>query len=484
MKHTFSFCTPIFVFLFFLGFGKLPLKAQNTPPPQQILTLKEFYQQITANHPIVKQAGLLNRFAQQEIRMMRGAFDPKLEAEYENKQFDDKNYFDLLEARLKAPIWIGEVKAGYELNRGQFLNPALTTPENGLLFVGITVPIGQGLLIDARRATLRQAEFLREINEAERIKEVNKVLIKAAKDYWEWYFAYQQYLLFKIGYDLANVRFRAVKERVLVGDLAGIDSVEAKITLQDRDIQLKQAALELQNARLLASNYLWGAEEVPLEIPENIIPQEIIPGNRKISTNRLDELLEQAELFHPEVVKLNFKLKQLTIEERLQKDRLKPRIDFSYNLLSSAGAAFRTTDATLQRGFAPSQNFKWGFNFEFPLFLRKERSKIQQVLIKQDQTDFERTQTIREIQNNVLANYNELMTLAALMQEQELMVDNYQTLRDAELRKFDNGESSLFLINARESKLIESQVKLEALKSKYEKAYAALLWSVGATVWD
>ncbi|MDW8297632.1 MAG: TolC family protein, partial [Raineya sp.] len=67
---------------------------------------------------------------------------------------------------------------------------------------------------------------------------------------------------------------------------------------------------------------------------------------------------------------------------------------------------------------------------------------------------------------------------------QEDIVKNQQKLRDAEQQRFVNGESSVFLINARESKLIDLQVKLVALQAKYEKAKVMLRWAAGERFWE
>jgi outer membrane protein TolC len=94
-----------------------------------------------------------------------------------------------------VPVWIGELKAGYERNQGQYVNPEYRTPNEGLAYAGVSVPlpISQGFFIDARRNTLRQAQLFRDIAEADRVKEINKLLLSAAKDYWNWYYAYNEY---------------------------------------------------------------------------------------------------------------------------------------------------------------------------------------------------------------------------------------------------------------------------------------------------
>ncbi|MGB3617765.1 MAG: TolC family protein [Catalinimonas sp.] len=82
--------------------------------------------------------------------------------------------------------------------------------------------------------------------------------------------------------------------------------------------------------------------------------------------------------------------------------------------------------------------------------------------------------------NAVRNAWNQLRTFEDLVVQQADMVNNYRLLRNAEQEKFRNGESSLFLINARETKLIEAEVKLADLQAKYQKAQAQVYWEAGA----
>ena len=56
---------------------------------------------------------------------------------------------------------------------------------------------------------------------------------------------------------------------------------------------------------------------------------------------------------------------------------------------------------------------------------------------------------------------------------------NNKKLLDAENIKFSMGESSMFLVNSREVKLIEIQQKLVSLKTKFFKSIVANLWAAG-----
>ena len=57
---------------------------------------------------------------------------------------------------------------------------------------------------------------------------------------------------------------------------------------------------------------------------------------------------------------------------------------------------------------------------------------------------------------------------------------NYsKQLVNAEKLKFDNGESSLFMLNTRESKWLESELKLAEYKLKFMKAYLSIVYLKG-----
>ncbi|MFN8355402.1 MAG: TolC family protein [Spirosomataceae bacterium] len=436
----------------------------------QVFSYQQFYQLVLQQHPVVKQAQLLPQDAQAELLQARGGFDPKLGVTFDRKAFKGADYYNRFDAAFKIPLWIGELKAGYERNDGQKL---LSEESPSLIYSGLTIPIGQGLLIDARRNTLKQAQLFTKIAQAEQIKLINKTVYYAAKDYWEWYFAYRQYQHFKTGYDLAKQRFEATRRRSQLGELAAIDSVEAKITLQDRQVMLQQAEVELTNTRLVLSTYLWDDQARPREIPESYTPA--YDRLEKVGEETLQRLLEVAKQSHPELLKLDLKLKQLAIEERFRKEMLKPQVDLNFNWLNEP-KAFQA-DA-LSNAFL-TNNHKLGISLSQPLFLRKERGKLSQVRLKQQDTQYQRQQTNREVANAVQTAYNEVKALEKQLVIQQEANQNQELLLKAEQRKFDIGESSVFLINSRESKLIDMRVKLESLRAKYEKAIANLVYSAG-----
>jgi outer membrane protein TolC len=271
-------------------------------------------------------------------------------------------------------------------------------------------------------------------------------------------------------------RFRAVSNQTLLGDKPPIDSIEAGITVQDREMQLAKSVIEMQNASLILSNHLWNENGAPLELPANAIPQETDPELHLPDRNLLDTLLGQADRQHPELVKLRAKGEQLDIERRYRQEQLKPKINISGALLS------RRKDFG---SYMPEyydfnwSNYKVGVDLAFPLFLRSERGKLKEVKIKQQQINYDLVQSGREITNTITASYNSLTAYKSQMTVQIQSINNQQILLTGELQKFDLGESTLFLINSRESKLIDMKIKREGIISGYQKKLAELYYKAG-----
>ena len=156
----------------------------------ELLGMDTYIALVVNNHPIVKQSNLLTEVARQELRLARGAFDPKLEASLEGKHFDDKNYYNFLNTTLKVPTWFPlDPKVSFDRNRGEFVSRENLIPESDnfrQVTAGLSLPVCRGLFIDQRRADVKQAIIFQDLNEAERIKLINNTKLSAAKAYRDW----------------------------------------------------------------------------------------------------------------------------------------------------------------------------------------------------------------------------------------------------------------------------------------------------------
>lgn len=451
--------------------------SQNTD--SIIFTFEQFYSQVINHHPIAKQAALLTEQASQEVRIARGSFDPKIEAGWNRKFFSDTPYYDKRQWTVKIPTLLSlDLQAGVEQNEGQYLNPENFISEktdNKQVFAGVTVPLGKGLFIDDRRAVLRKAQVFQEMSEVEQVKEINKLLLVAAKDYWDWYDAYNNYRYLEQAILIADEILERTKLAYNNGELAAVDTIQAFISYQRRIIDFQQAEVEKIKASLQLSIHLWDIQGQPLVLQENAIPESVV--EQRHSQEELEQLLKLARANHPDIKKLELKSDELQIEERLARENLKPRLDVGYYLLDQP-----FTPEGDRENISFRDNYKVGAQFSFPLLLRKERAKLNLIQMKLLNNNFARDYREREIINEVNASYVTLRNFSAIVTTQKNMVRAYEAIVNAERLNMQLGESDLFKMNIQIDKLVESQSKLVKLLSTYKKNEAFLYWAAGVNV--
>ena len=446
------------------------------PDSTRAFTLENFYQLILRNHPAVKQAALLSDVAWQEIRLARGNFDPKLEAEFMSKQLNGKTYYEIFGSSLKFPMILPfDPSIGIDQNKGAYLNPERYIGDEfnyQQFYAGISIPLGRGLFTDERRTALRQAELFKDMTEAEQVKMINKLLLDAAKDYWEWYYAYHNYRLLNRSVRIAEEIFMRVKNNYNFGEASGVDTVQAKITWQQRIVEQQEAFIHFKNSGLQLSNMLWDSLSNPLELDLKWVP--VLSADAwTLTPEGLKVLADQALINHPELKKLEVKIYQLEAERKLAAEYLKPQLNLNYYAIN------QPINPQGDFSFTFEDNYKISIDFSFPVFLRKERSKLALTKLKISNTKFQQSIAERQIINSLTGIYNQLTNLQSIMTNQRQMVESYERLLEAELLNLQQGESDLFKINVQQDKLIQAQTKWLKLLAENEKQKAQLYWAAG-----
>jgi outer membrane protein TolC len=425
----------------------------------QELTYNEYLGYVKKYHPMVKSANLEVNSAQANLMMARGGFDPKIEVDFDKKQFKDSQYYSLLNSSFKIPTWYGiEVKAGFDNSEGIYLNPQNTLPNQGLTSLGINIPLGQGLLINQRMADLRKAKIQIQLSQAERKLQAIEVLYNASVAYFNWKRNYSEVQLYSTYLKNAEVRFNGVASLIKNGDKPAIDSVEAGIIVRNRKLNLEDSQLKLAKARLELSNFLWLENNVPLELQDTIIPEDKLENTIKETLKTNELLVETISIEnHPKINSLQSKLDILEVERKLKANSLLPKIDLGYHYLSEPNYWNDTN----------FNNYKVGMNFSFPLFLRKERGGLQLAKFKIQDTKYSLDLERVQLKNKINAQQTEINSLERQRKLISDLVKDYNTMLSSEERLFSFGESSIFLINSRENNLVSSQLSELSLENRY-----------------
>lgn len=423
------------------------------------LNYNEFLGFVKKYHPMVKSANLEINMAQANLMMARGGFDPKIEVDFDQKKYKGKEYYSVLNSSFKIPTWYGiEIKAGFDNSEGIFINPENTLPNQGLTSLGITIPIGQGLLINQRMADLRKAKIQIQLSQAERKLQAIEVLYNASVAYFNWKRNFNEVELYSNYLKNAQLRYKGIQSLIKNGDKPAIDIIEAGISVKTRKWNLEESRLKLAKSKLELSNFLWLENNIPLELQEGIIPEKGLEETIT-ETLKMNELLIESPSIenHPKINSLENKLDLLEVERKLKQNSLLPKLDVGYHYLSEPNYWSETN----------LNNYKIGINFTYPLFLRKERGSLQLAKFKIQDTqfalDFERVQ----LKNKINAQQTEIKSIEKQRQLiADLVQDNTQMLRSEE-RLFSVGESSIFLINTRENNLVSMQLSQLGIENRF-----------------
>jgi len=439
------------------------------------LSAKQVMEIVKQFHPVAKQADIFIEKAKANVTIAKGLFDPVLKNETAQKTFDGNDYYYYNRPELSIPTWFGvEVSTGVEFLSGNRTDPMETKGETS--YFGISVPLAKNLIMDKRRAALQTARIFRDASTIEKRNTLNSLLLDAMKTYWSWV---QQYQVFKILTDAVKVnekRVELVNKAFLLGDRPAIDTIEALTQLQNFELLKSQAWLDFQNTGLELSVYLWTANVQPYNLPVSIIPGDDLQLANIASGQmpELNNLLDAARKNHPELVIYNYKLDALGVEKKLKLQELLPTVNFRYNQLGKGYDVLKTAT-----GLLFENNYQYGLSFGIPLRLSQGRGEFRKAKLIITETQLQQSQKQWQVENKVKSYYNELLTLKSQVALQEKAFKNFQILQRGEEIRFQAGESSLFLINARENKTLEALQKLQELKAKYYKTENTLQWAAG-----
>lgn len=439
---------------------------------QQILSFEEFLSIVKKYHPVARQAGLDVQIAKADVLSARAGFDPVFLNDMTRKELGGLLYYNHQVSELKVPTWYGiELVAGVERLTGERTSTPDTKGNSS--YVGFSIPVGKGLLMDNRRAALQQARLMQQLSVQEQRSVLNNLLFDAATAYWNWWQYYQVQLMFRQAVNKAEERLRFVRTAYQLGDRPAIDTVEALTQLQSIRQRENEIGIELFNAAAELSVFMWKEDGSMYELPASVMPDV---NNLAVQMPQ-PELLAQQVAAHPELQQYNYKLDALRIERRLKFQSLLPSVYLKYNQLQAS----HEMDKLFSTPWLEN-NYRYGVSIALPLRLSEGRGAYQKAKLKIEQTEWERKNKLASLQMKFSQYYNQWKQVKEQLLLQEHALRSFVALQKGEEVKFANGESSLFLVNARELKTLEVQEKLIMLQGKEQKAAAGTLWISGTLV--
>lgn len=427
-----------------------------------------FLLEVRKNNPLAARADNNIEYGKVQLKAAKGNFDPQLNSFIESKQFNSLDYFTFGSAELKQPLYTSQyLKAGYQYGQGIYLNPENSTPVIGLPYIGIEASLLQGLLFDKRRSDVIKAKHYSDYFNAEQKIQLNDLMFTASNIYVSALYTKKINGLYSYFAELANQRLKGISDLSLVGERPAIDTVEAVIFLQGRLLDKQAGEIEM----IKKLNELSILSPSSSALLSNISFTDSLEQVYALIVKTRSLTIINEQNTNPLISQYLAKQKVLETEKRLRREMIKPVLDVSYNFLNTSNEVIFPSLNT--------NNYKWGATFSFPLFLRKSRNEFKMAVLEAKNNELE---TINK-QNQINFKRQYILEAIRITAGQILNAERSSAysklLVEAERLKFMNGESSLFLLNSRESKWLESELKLAEYKLNFIKSFIELTYVNG-----
>lgn len=435
-----------------------------------VLSYEAFLKNVLENNPIAKKAENIKQYGELQYKAAKGNFDPSISGTYDNKYFNNSNYYSVLSSGVKIPLFTAQnLKFGYEYGVGANVNPEHYTPSYGLPYVGLEVGLLQGLVIDYRRAEVMKSKEYVEYYSAEKNVQLNSLLFESSLKYFDWLFSLKQVSLNNYFLNLARQRLIGIESLASVGERAAVDTIEAAIFYQSRLLDLQSSEIESQKQNNDLTSFNWqsnGAALLSLYVPQDSLDRYF----ERVKSSLVGRLNHDS-LSNPIIAKYNSLQSVLEIENKIKREMIKPKLNVNYNLLSYNPNSYSPVYS--------QNNYKWGVDLSFPLLLRKSRNDYKMAKLNYQNNSFELANKSNELDLKMRTLKQNISLLAEQLQNAERSVKYSKQLVEAEKLKFTNGESSLFILNARENKWLESELKLSEYKLKFIKTVLNIIYLKG-----
>lgn len=401
-----------------------------------------------------------------------GAFDLMLDAEYYDRFTGtfSGGFGEVKATQPLAPLG-GEVFGSYRISDGEFpiYENIFNTNEFGELKVGALFSLLRDRRIDQRRFALEDTRLAASQARLDVLLVQLNVQFEALRAYWRWVAAGEEMRVYEELLEIAEARAVGLARQVRLGAQPSIALTENEQNIIRRKTLLEEARRDFQTAANSLSFYLRD-ESGTLVVPTRAqLPSEeqlaVLPDMQTLLAMRRDDILEQ----RPELRNFRLMIERAQNRVALRQNDLKPRLDFSVELsrdfgpIGDGGPTFDSTDTVV------------GVTFKVPLQRREARGRLRRAEAELREMELREQRTADQIEvelDNILTNLNAALRLAQLADDE---VEQATAMVEAERKRFRLGAGDFFLVNLREERAADAQIR--AIRADLNGRLAAASYS-------
>ncbi|KPP93869.1 TolC family protein [Erythrobacter sp. HL-111] len=385
-----------------------------------------------------------------------GAFDLMLDARaYDRVSGFYSGGFAEFEATQPLRPFGAKVFGSYRLSDGDFpiYENVFNTNELGEFKVGALLSLLRDSTIDNRRFAVEDTRLAASQARLDILLVQLNVQFEALQAYWTWVAAGNEIRVYEELLEIAEARAVGLNRQVREGALPAIALTENEQNLIRRRSLLEEARRDFLTASNSLSFYLRDTdgnlivptrEQLPSAEVLNSLPDvtELIADRRRFV---IDE--------RPELETLRLAIERAENRVELRRNDLKPRLDFEVELsrdfgpVGDGGPSFDSTDTVV------------GLTFTVPLQRREARGRLRRAEAELRARELEQRRIADEISvelDNILTNLDAALRLADLADDE---VRQATAMVEAERKRFRLGAGDFFLVNLREERAADAQIR-------------------------
>jgi HAE1 family hydrophobic/amphiphilic exporter-1 len=505
---------------------------------QRPLTMREALEMALANNKDIEIGRDNVAIAEFDLLGARGAYDPKLNTQtyYEriktpaasflsgaSEAVETSDFTGLARIEGLAPKYGGNYRVEFSSIRltsnSQFsaLNPQY--PE-ALTFT-YNQPLWRGLRFDLARRQIAVAKKNLSITDAQFRQRAIETITNVQRAYWDLVFALRNLQVQRDAVRDARTQLEHNRRLVEQGTLAPIDivAVETQVATfeQAEFIALEDVSRSENNLKnLIAENRqspFWNTSLVPIDNVDLTVPEVSLPVAMTAALQNRPEL-QQSDL----VREIN------QLDQRLYRDQTKPQVDLvgSYGVVGTAGTVVSTTNPftssnnavrdrvnelsvlngldplaappastlppDLVGGYPQSlrnlfsdqfNNYRVGVTVSLPLRNRTAEANLGRSLVEGNRIATQRQQLEQLIQVDVRNALQTMRSTEARLRAAATARDAAEKQYASEQRKFDTGQSTVFLVLERQTALATARANELRAQTDLNKAIAELQRATG-----
>ncbi len=394
------------------------------------------------------------RGARGDVVAANGAFDLVFDVEGSDRVggFWTGGYVDTTVQQNLRPFG-GSVYGGYRVSDGRFpvYEDANFTNSGGEVKDGALFSLLRDRSTDQRRFRVTDAALAATQANLDVMLTQIGVQQRALNAYWRWVASGRELNVYRNLLQIAEAREVGLEEQVRRGAKPEIAVTENQQNIIRRQVLVAQAERNFAVSSNQLSFFMRDQKGDLVTFDLEHLPGEDALQDLEVTVpvNNIDMAL----LNRPELNLLRVAIRRAENKVALGKNDLKPRLDLNFEVsrdlggVAEGGISRDSTDAAV------------GLRFSVPLQRREARGKLRRATAELEATRYREQRVEDQIEvevRNILVNLNAALTLIYLADGE---VSQSEAMVDAERKRFELGASDFFLVNVREERAADAQIR-------------------------